>query len=403
MEDKIFAGAVKTDVTPPVGYILQGHSDRNKPSQKVHDPLLLKVLSIRKGKERAILVTSDLVAFYPEFVTETRNEITRITGIKKEQVLLTASHTHTGPVMGNEATALPEYLSFLRFKIAGAVKEAVLREEPVRVKYGRGKINIGIINRRKKTAEGVRMMPNPKGPIDEDVALISFENAAQKPMALFFNYTCHPTTLSSDIYQISGDYPGVAQRELEKFYPGVIALFSNGCCGDVRPAIIKGNEFAGGTFADIERMGKLLAAEVIQAQEKAELLQVNEIKSRSEMFNFPFNQKMMVRDKKSLEKVFRQYSYDKNKPLEHEIAWKKLWWKKLQNGEKIPDAEIGELQVLKIGKLTIVGLPGEVMVEIGLKLKKAVKDIIIAGYANGILDYIPTSSALKEGGYEATS
>ncbi|MCX5642910.1 MAG: hypothetical protein NTY10_06775, partial [Candidatus Omnitrophica bacterium] len=106
---------------------------------------------------------------------------------------------------------------------------------------------------------------------------------------------------------------------------------------------------------------------------------------------------------KSLEKVFRQYSYDKNKPLEHEIAWKELWRKKLQNGEKIPNAEIGELQVLKIGKVAIVGLPGEVMVEIGLKLKKAVKDIIIAGYANGILDYIPTSSALKEGGYEATS
>ncbi len=76
---------------------------------------------------------------------------------------------------------------------------------------------------------------------------------------------------------------------------------------------------------------------------------------------------------------------------------------KLKRKEKFKDFIEGKLHVIKIGNVSILGLPGEVMVEIGLKLKKEKENLIICGYSNGLIGYIPTENGLKEGGYEISS
>jgi len=76
---------------------------------------------------------------------------------------------------------------------------------------------------------------------------------------------------------------------------------------------------------------------------------------------------------------------------------------KLRKKEKFKDYVKGVLHFIKIGDIFILGLPGEVMVEIGLKLKEKNKNLIVCGYSNGLIGYIPTENGLKEGGYEATS
>jgi len=401
MKAQVFAGVGKFDVTPPLGYLLQGHMVRNKPSEKAHDPLYLKVLSVRKGKEHVVLVTSDLIDFSQEFVEALRKEISGRIRLKPAQLMLAASHTHTGPFMAKsplgDREPLPDYLSILRKTIAGGIKQAMSKERPVTVRYGKGSVNIGIVNRRKKVGSRVEMRPNPKGPVDEDVFVLSFVGKDGAPLAILLNYSCHPTTLSTQIYQVSADYPGVAQRELEKCYPGAVALFTNGCCGDVRPAIVEGDNFKDGAFEDIERMGRILAAEAVKTNERADAIDVQRIGGRLKAFDFPLDRRLTVRNKKSLEGPCRRYWCTS----EAGLRWKEFWEKTLESGQTIPQTVTGELQCLKIGPVAVLGLPGEVMVEIGLKIKKKAKNVVIAGYANGSLGYIPTRQGLVEGGYEA--
>ena len=65
-----------------------------------------------------------------------------------------------------------------------------------------------------------------------------------------------------------------------------------------------------------------------------------------------------------------------------------------------------EVQALAVGdELAIVGLPGEVFVELGLTLRERspFKHTLVMGLANASIGYIPTRRAYEEGGYEPTS
>ncbi|MCM8804576.1 MAG: neutral/alkaline non-lysosomal ceramidase N-terminal domain-containing protein [Candidatus Omnitrophica bacterium] len=399
-------GACKIDITPPVGCMLVGHIARKEASKKIHDPLYLKCLSISDGKERIFIITSDLIEFPIDFVGSLKKEVRKKFGIHPSKILLTASHTHTGPFISEEilsAKVIPEYVSILKRKIIGCIIHCLNDEEEGVIKFGKGRVNIGIVNRRKRTEEGIKMLPNFDGPVDEELSVIKIERKDKSPKVIFFNYSCHPTTLSADIYEISADYPGVAQREIENFYKGTVAMFSNGCCGDVRPAIIDENtgRFKGGSFEDIERMGKILFSKVVEIIEKAEEIKGLKVNGISKFFDFKFEEKLIPKDEKELEKICDYYK--KKFFIEIPKKWLKLMREKIRKKEEFPKTKKGELQVIRIGEVVILGIPGEVMVEIGLKLKEKEENrkLIICGYSNGIVGYIPTTEATEQGGYES--
>ncbi|HNS32768.1 MAG TPA: neutral/alkaline non-lysosomal ceramidase N-terminal domain-containing protein [bacterium] len=412
MENRIMAGTSRADITPPLGYLLEGHGARNKPSEKVHDPLELTVLSLSKGKNRAVIVSCDLLCFTWDFINYARKEISEKTGLLPCQVLICASHTHTGPFMldllgDDPANFVPEYSSILGKKIAGAVMEAVKKEEDVGVRYGRRDVDMGIVNRRRKNPDGTIGGPDPLGPADYEVSVLSFEKEHGNPLAILFNYGCHPTTLAANIYQVSADYPGAAKREIERFYPGTTALFTNSCFGDVRPNLLdeKGENFRGGSFEDLERMGRLLASGVIQAREKAVPLTVDKLESRLEEFPFPIDKRYLFMDEDTLEKNFPLLVYKFRKtyePLKPEIKWKEFWKEKLIRKEKVPESIGRDIHIIKIGGVKIVGIPGEAVAETGLKIKKMLGTAFTVGVSNGYLSYMPSAGVLEEGGYEAS-
>ncbi|HNS32273.1 MAG TPA: neutral/alkaline non-lysosomal ceramidase N-terminal domain-containing protein [bacterium] len=419
MQEEIMAGVSKINITPPLGYRLQGHSTRNKPSEKVHDPLYMKVLTVRKGDDRAVIITSDLLGLSMDFVSKARAEIEKKTGIMPHQVLLCSSHTHSGPFVLpppdgklNE-NFIPDYLSLLVKQAAGAVSEALKKEEKVRLIYGKNEVNIGSINRRRKNPDGSIGGPDPCGPVDREVTALSFEKSPGNPVAILFNYGCHPTTVSNTIYDITAEYPGAAQYELEKFYPGTTALFTNGCSGDVRPALLneEKTQFRAGDFEDVRRMGRLLAAGAIEAIETArretgaEGLEIEKVSACLETFHFPLDRKFMPTDERQIEEnlpVLVQKLRGNRTPLEPEIKWMELWKEKLRKGEKAPSAVEADLQVIKIGPVALIAFPGDTMSEIGLKIKKRLPYAVPVSNSNGRIGYIPSAQGLKDGGYEAS-
>ncbi|MGI6086852.1 MAG: neutral/alkaline non-lysosomal ceramidase N-terminal domain-containing protein [Kiritimatiellia bacterium] len=407
-------GICSTDITPPVGYRLQGHGARKQPSQMVHDPLYLKALTISNGQERIALITSDLVSFNKKLAADIKDGVAQRTGLTAERVMLTAAHTHTGPFISSSRPdnpdILPDYLSLLVKKAVGAVMEAITREAPATLRWGTSQVNIGVINRRSKDSQGrFQMAPNPDRPIDTQVTALAVYDTAGQPRAILCNYACHPTVLATDIYQISADYPGVVQRVLEQMYPGAQAMFTNGCCGDVRPAIIDPatGEFKGGSFADTERMGHTLAGAVIMALEQTTELPVGKVAGRLRTLELPLDQSLLPSDPDRLEHAYQTHQRSQTSHDGSGLdTWRDYWKERLAAGDPIPATVPIDIQALHIGPARIAGIAGETMVEIALQIKAAAAKkhkLMLASNANGVIGYLPTTAALSEGGYETNS
>jgi hypothetical protein len=407
-----YVGTSKTDVTPPVGYLLEGHDARKLPSDGVHDPLMLKVMTISKGCKRLVLVTSDLIDFDKQFLADLRRDVYKKLKIRPSELFLTASHTHTGPFLAtsdkkNPLKLIPDCINCLRLKITGGIIAAIHNEEKALLRWGTGCVNIGIINRRLKTKKGVLMMPNPRGPVDTQVTVLSAVRPNGSLIAIVANYTCHPTTLGTTLYKISADYPGVYQRIVEQTYPGVTACFTNGCCGDVRPALIKGKKIKGGSFNDVKRMGKILAREVIKIFKISHTVRGEKLTGILRTIKLPLDKTLMPKSVQQIAGLTVRHGRHTTLGLKlADIrAWKKYWQKRMRKHLPAADFVPCEVQAMKIGNIRLLGLAGEVMVDYGLKIKKGAGNtpLMVCGYTNAPVGYIPTAEALHDGGYEISS
>jgi hypothetical protein len=75
----------------------------------------------------------------------------------------------------------------------------------------------------------------------------------------------------------------------------------------------------------------------------------------------------------------------------------------LDQGQKLPTHYAAPLTVWQFGNsLTVVGLPGEVVVDYVTMLEKSLgpNQLWIAGYCNDVFGYLPSARVLAEGGYE---
>src|SRR5437667_6272755 len=110
------------------------------------------------------------------------------------------------------------------------------------------------------------MRPNPDGVQDRRVQVIRLEGETETPVAALFRYACHPTCRSGANLRYSGDYPGAAARVIERLYGAdTMAFFLPGCFGDLRPNLTTPEgSFRGATDVEVDRLGRLLGAEVVR-------------------------------------------------------------------------------------------------------------------------------------------
>ncbi len=214
------AGAAKVDTTP----------DENKLPKNIegiHDRLYSRAIVIDNGETSAALVTVDTGMLFEQLWKNLTQKIEKELGIPAENILLTATHTHSG-VMGPD----PD----LEDKIFKSVKMAKERLQPARIGYGTGvsyiNVNRNIIDPKTRTWwEG----PNYDGPSDKTVAVVKLESLNGEPIAVYYNYAMHAVTVGQ-LDKISGDAPGAASRYIEdSFDDKIVAVWSTGACGDQNP------------------------------------------------------------------------------------------------------------------------------------------------------------------------
>lgn len=408
------AGAAKVDITPPVGVPLDGNV-RDKNSQGIHDSLFAKALVFADGKETVAIVACDLVGLSPELVGRARQLIEEGSGIRGENVLLNATHTHSGPaVIALLGPKVDEsYLEILARKMAGAVYMAQNKLQEVSIGIGRGTVEGISFNRRIRMKDGsIRMnwedlpeteIEGPAGPIDPEVGVVRIDDQEGNPIAFLINFTNHAAILTGDNLLISADYPGYTTAMVEQIYPGTVALFTNGAEGNVNHIDVHNPiqtlKIRG--FKEAERTGRILGGEVVKVIENIKPEELTKASSSLQRIEFPLRE-------------IRQAELQRAKEIAEASRGKKLF---LVDGvpEEIYAREIiklsqrkgksalAEVQVITLDdKVALVGAPGEVFVELGLEIKRSSKFpyTFVLGLANGYLGYIPTSAAFDQGGYE---
>jgi len=391
------AGVARLKITPEKPIWMSGYASRNRPSEGVTQDLWLKALAFedRKGN-RLVVVTADLIGF-PRTITDVAAaRIQKQHGLERARLVLNASHTHTGPVVRPNLAAmydldaensrrLEEYGQKLTEDLVGVIGAALGDLRPAQLWYGQGRAAFAV-NRRELTLKGMRIGVNPAGPTDPDVPVLKVTAPDGSLRAVLFGYACHNTTLTGEFYKISGDYAGFAQDEVEKAHPGATALFMQLCGADQNPNPRSKLELA-------EQHGITLAAEVRRV-----------LSGRLEPLRPPIRaafQTVELAFAPHSREMFEQRLKDPNPAR---VRHARLMLRAYDERRPIRRTPY-PVQAVRFGKdLTLVTLGGEVVIDYPLRVKReygAREPVIVAGYTNDVMCYIPSRRVLKEGGYEA--
>lgn len=402
------AGVSKVNITPPVGTWLSGYGSRDKPSDGISDDLYAKALVLSDGKTSIVLISTDLLWVPLEITNKIRNLIEEKTGIEGKNVLICGTHTHFGPKLDRPARAWPDtedsqidrcYVETLTKKISGAVFIANNAMQEVKIGTVKGNVPEILYNRRPKIGSGsVEMLftvpeadalPQPViktdntegwnvttvipsansdltfGPVDPEVGILKVENMSGEFICSVVNFACHTLAGSTHkdwFYSLSADFPAVTAEVINKVENG-ICLFTLGTAGDMVP-IKRGKD-------PRFQMGKALGGEVLR---KLQFVHTSD------------------------DAVLNAYKTALILPLKRDADSE-------NNTSKGKDNVITEIQILKIGDTYILGLPGEVLVEIGLEIKRQaqLKNLFIISLSNDAIGYVCHDAAYDEGGYEPTN
>lgn len=394
------AGAAKVDITPKEPVPLAGYGGKTRMSERVEHPIWIKALALRDDSgATSVLVTADLVGLSTKMVDRIAKQAGDKQGIPRERLILNTSHNHSCPVTedvlwlyyeltSEEAAARDRYTAMVYAKYDEVIGAAISRLAPAELAFDQGLAGVAVNRRRSRGPESRGF----GGQVDQDVPVITVK-AGDDLKAIVFGYSCHTTALGG--LSINGDYAGFAQLELEKSFPGSVAMFVQNCGGDANPLPrIRGRDVEATELAS--KYGEILAESVRQVISGAmkplsgpvqaalggtELflqpgIPVEELKQRAP--------KLTGMPKREFEHFIRQY----------------------ETLGSPPDRVNYPVQVWRFGPgLTFIALTGETVVDYSLKFKAAYgwNSTWVCGYNNDLLSYVPSLRVLKEGGYEGVT
>ena len=256
------AGAARVDITPTWPVMQGGFGQRTSPSEGVLDPVSAKALWVDNGDTAVLVITADLIAIPAQISRPVVERLVEATGLTASQILLCASHTHSGPLPFGApgAPGVTEYSSFLVDRLVEVALAAGSALVACTIGSAVGEVDV-LLNRR------TRGSPNL---VDRRVPVLAVRDATTEGvLAMVFGVGCHPVTLGWENQLISGDFPGAAQRIIEEQIPGSTALFVNTTEANVIPVTspnldaLDPRGYRDGSAADVDRIGRAVADAVV--------------------------------------------------------------------------------------------------------------------------------------------
>ena len=415
--DDLSAGIAVTDITPPLGYRMAGYFSERL-NTGTHDPLRAKAIVLRQAGGRAALVFCDILGVPLEVSSEARKKAEAATGIPAANILIAATHSHTGPLYfgsmrkyfhdravaesGSDPCEKVDYAADLVSNIVKAVRDADAAARPASLAVAAAEQGGLAFNRRFHMKDGsVRFNPGqlnpdivrPAGPVDPQVRTVFVRGAAgDRPLAAIVNFALHLDTTGGTEY--SADYPFYLERSLraslgEKF----TLLFGTGTCGDINHVDVTRKE-----RPKADGIGSTLAATVLAASQKP--VARPSLAVRREIVSVPlqrYTPEQLAQAREDMKKVGTR-----ELPFLNQVEACKIIALEMRGGPTAPM----EVQVFRLAPdVAVVGLPGEVFVDLGLAIRQAspFPVTLVIELCNDSPGYIPTRKAFAEGSYETVN
>ncbi len=395
----IRAGSARVEITPPLGTALAGYFSPRW-SDRVEDPLYAKALVLESGGERIALVSCDVICMPADVADPARELIEQRTGIPGGNVLICATHTHTGPEMRRGRTVIPaneEWLDTVPGLIADAVDAALADMFDAVLIPGRECEDRLGSNRLGRNPDGTEVFGKegaigPAGPIDPELLAMSIRDHEGTVRAMIVNYAMHADTVGGSA--ISAGWPGRVASTLRSVYgEQCVTVFLQGTCGDINHNHWFKSRWIGKGIQKATQMGRAMAGLAVNATELAEPLETGEIACifRHEPVPYYTRDEAMraeVEEKRAMEEKPGRWDFIIQRFDEWEFDGKTA---------QLP------IQVIRVGEVMIVGIPSEVFVEWGLEIKhwSPAKFTFVAELANDWFGYIPTTDQAHRGAYGA--
>jgi neutral ceramidase len=394
------SGAAKADITPTASVPLAGYGGKTRMSQRVEHAIWLKALALKDDSgATSVLVTADLVGLSDKMVAVIAKAALEKHGIPRERLILNASHNHSCPVTADvlwlyyeftpeEAAVKERYTALVYAKYEEVIGKAIANLAPAELAFDLGLAGVAVNRRRSRGPESRAL----GGQVDQDVPVITIKSGNDLK-AIVFGYSCHTTALGG--LSINGDYAGFAQLELEKSFPGSVAMFVQNCGGDANPLPrIRGKDTEATELASM--YGKVLAEAVRQV-----------IAAKMNTLHGPLHAAMgetelLLQPGIPLEELKQRLPNLTGMPkreFEHFVH-------QYETLGSPPDRVKYPVQVWRIGAdFTFIALTGETVVDYSLKFKATYgwNSTWVCGYNNDLTSYVPSLRVLKEGGYEGVT
>lgn len=414
MESPLIAGAAATDITPHSRQFLHGYPHVSRYSTGVHDPIFCSALFLSSGGESLLFVACDVIFVDRRLVAQARARIEESTGVPANNVLVSATHTHSGPItvdmLSNAGDlTVPEadaaYLKFLEDGIVRAAVAAVGNSFPAQ---------LGLAIADGSCVGGNRHDPN--GPSDPATPVLAIRDKSRQTLAaLLVICSMHPTVLHEDSTRVSADFPGMTRQYLQEHLLGANhpVIYHTGPCGNLSPRHITRSN----TFEEAKRLGMLLGQSIQKAVASMDFVDEATLHCSRLFVDLPIRDFLSTLDaelvvKRATEELskLRQEGADPRSIRTAECkcfgAEETLTLSRAAEAGDIEDAIAStlpaEIMAVRVGPWKFVGWPGEQFVEYSLELKAKHPNCYIISLANGELQgYLVTEDAVRQQTYEA--
>ncbi len=397
----MLVGTAAIDITPKIGTELCGFVAREQPSTGVHDRLLARSLYLESGEERLLWLHADLIGFDRAFVDEVKSMIERWFDLPADRVVLSATHTHSGPPtihLINCGTYDRAYLADLQERLLDITSGATQEPEEAETVLAEGRCDLAVDRRGKPTKH-----------TDSRMGVVGWRRAGGNFIAVLANYPVHNVALRADNRSISADMAGRAALSLSRELPGgPNVLFTNGACGNLNPPT-RTSEFiqqapAAPAFEQMEQWGDQMAAAAVEAIENAPPLDDERLAVAATTFDLQFERFTAADVRRKAAQLTGtmegESGYVADRVRDAYRQWEQQALAYVGRKDATFSASV-PVQIVWIGPATFVCVGAEVFSVMTDELRaRAAGPLYIVGYANGDTGYLAPRTAYDEGGYE---
>jgi neutral ceramidase len=426
-QTQIKAGAAKINITPPIGTIINGDF-LPMYTNVIHDSLYAKALAFSNGNTKFVFVVVDNMTLDGELINVVKEQIEKLTGLSKNQVMISATHAHSCGSVVETATCAADlaYRKSLPAKLSFVVKLALINLQPAKITWGNIDVPKHVSCRRWYMKPGFDMISpfgeidkvwmnppfgseflgEPVSPTDPQVSYLAVKSLTNNWISLLSNYSTHYV---ADIPSnaISADYFGYVADFLKnklKANDNFVGIMSNGTSGDVNTFDFRQEKnYPKGYYEKSKLIADEITDSIVVSLKKAvwDEKPIFRIASSETAIDLRKPSKELVQ--KTTETVRTTNFNSLNTTDKASAAMAALYaYEIVKLNHYEPEKVALPTQAIRIGDGSIGTLPGEFFSETGLKLKKQKlnKYYFSISLANAMIGYVPPAAQFKLGGYE---